>query len=356
MINSESKFQEKRSTAKKRMTIKDVASKLGLSKSTVSRALNGYEDISIETRQKVKQTADEMGYKPMVQAQAIRSGLVRSVGVILNAEGDYDFHTYLSDLLDGISRRAFDHHWTVTVSTAPNMQGALAMMKRLSEERAVDGFILPRTKIDDARINYLRDIDMPFVMYGRTEADDNYSWFDIDSETAMKDAVLILAALGHRRIGFINGIRSYTYARMRLRGYRAGLELAGLSFDTKLIRNDAVSKADGLKQGRNLLQQPDPPSAVVCALDIAALGLYEAAKEDGLQIGRDLSVISYDGIREGVDAKPALTTFAVDHKTAGSAIVDLLIEQLRGSKPELLHKLVKAQFVERQSIGPYVAL
>nr|WP_320144104.1 LacI family DNA-binding transcriptional regulator [uncultured Cohaesibacter sp.] len=338
-----------------RCTISDVAKALGLSKSTVSRALNGYPDISEATREKVRKISEQMGYKPMVQAQAIRTGLVRSIGVMLNSEGSYGYHTYLTELIDGISRRAFDHHWTVTVTTAPDMQGTLEMMERLCEEKVVDGFILPRTKANDPRVKYLQHAKVPFTMYGRLEDTKGCSWFDIDGARAMKEAVKTLAALGHTRIGFINGLSSYMYARLRLEGYKTGLKEAGLAYREDIVRSEAVSKKDGLREGRILLKQDNPPSAVICALDIAALGLYEAAEEQNLQIGRDLSVISYDGINEGAYARPGLTTYSVDHRAAGAALVDLLVEQLHGSAPETLRKLVSAQLVERGSAGPYIA-
>ncbi|SNY91145.1 transcriptional regulator, LacI family [Cohaesibacter sp. ES.047] len=338
-----------------RCTISDVAKALGLSKSTVSRALNGYPDISEATRDKVRQTSEHMGYKPMVQAQAIRTGLVRSLGVIFNSEGSYGYRTYLTELIDGISRRAYDHHWTVTVTTAPDMQGTLEMMERLCEEKVVDGFILPRTKAKDPRVKYLQHAKVPFTMYGRVEDTQGCSWFDIDGERAMHEAVKTLAALGHTRIGFINGLSSYMYARLRLEGYKAGLEEAGLAFNDNIVRSEAVSKTDGLREGRILLKQEPPPSAIICALDLAALGLYEAAEELNLQIGRDLSVISYDGINEGAYARPGLTTYSVDHCTAGADLVDLLVEQLHGSTPETLRKLASAHLIERGSAGPYIA-
>jgi hypothetical protein len=112
--------------------------------------------------------AERMGYRPMAQAQAIRTGRARSLGLVLNA-GRSDAHKpFLTDFLDGISRAASEESWTLTVATAEDEADEVATMARLVDERKVDGFILPRTKTRDARIALLRARDVPFILYGRT--------------------------------------------------------------------------------------------------------------------------------------------------------------------------------------------
>ena len=309
MLNSTQIVGAGRQRNKSRVTIKDVAEVLDMSKSTVSRALNGYSDIAESTRLKVKRTAIQMGYKPMVQAQAIRTGLVRSLGMVLNADSHDGHRPFLASFIDGISRRASEENWTLTVSTAPHALGVLNTIERLNNERVVDGFILPRTRIDDPRVQFLREAHVPFIMFGRTENDEDCGWFDIKSELAMEQAVCRLASLGHRRIGFINGLERYMYARLRFEGYCAGLRQVGLPFDDQIVEHGAVTKLEGYRLGCMLLDQPDPPTAIVCATDLAALGLYQAARERELEIGHHLSVIAYDGIAEGEYAHPSLTSF-----------------------------------------------
>ena len=335
-----------------RVTINDLADELGLAKGTISRALNGYPDISDSTRLRVQRAADRMGYRPMAQAQAIRTGLSRSLGLVLNAGPGNAHKPFLTDFLDGISRAASAEAWTLTVATAFDETDEVATMQRLVDERKVDGFILPRTRIDDARIDLLRRLHVPFVLYGRTGDPTGCAWFDISGEDAMRDAVLRLAGLGHRRIGFINGEGVYNYAPLRLGGFREGLAQAGLNFDTALVREGATTIPAGEALGAELLDLDQPPTAIVCALDLAALGVYRAAEARGLDIGRDLSVLSYDGIPEAAAATPPLTTYAVDTRSAGTRLAQMLFALIRGATPEDLRETVPAHLIARGSDGP----
>ncbi len=336
-------------TASRRVTINDLADALGLAKGTVSRALNGYPDISDATRARVTRTAERMGYRPLAQAQAIRTGRVRSLGLILNT-GNADLHRpFLTDFLDGISRAASEETWTLTVATATGVEDEVASMARLIEEGKADGFILPRAMWEDPRVALCRARKVPFILYGRTGDADDCAWFDISGEEAMRKAVLRLAQFGHRRIGFINGARTYTYAHLRHDGFLAGMDEAGLVADPAWMREGVLDIAAGEAAGREILAADVPPTAVVCALDLAALGLYRAAHLIGRRVGRDLAVISYDGIPEAAMAEPPLTTFAVDNRAAGERLAQLLIARVRGTEPAHLRELAPARLIARAS-------
>nr|WP_321456021.1 substrate-binding domain-containing protein [uncultured Cohaesibacter sp.] len=354
MNKTEDHNSEGRQNKKSRVTIKEVAYALGISKSTVSRALNGYPDIAENTRLTVQRMAQELGYKPMIHAQAIRTGLVRSLGMVLNADSHDGHRPFLANFIDGISRRASQDNWTLTVATANHALGVLTTIKRLCDEHTVDGFILPRTRIEDPRVHYLVKAHVPFIMFGRTGDDRDCGWYDIDAAKAMQEAVLRLAGMGHQRIGFINGLERYMYAKVRYEGYCSGLRKAGLGYDDLLVRHDAVTRKDGAREGAALLDLPERPTAIICAVDLAALGVYRAANERGLAIGRDISIISYDGIAEGEYATPPLTSFFVDNRVAGEHLADLLIRRIQGEMPETLRQLGEAQLIVRASDGPPV--
>ncbi|MCU4654895.1 substrate-binding domain-containing protein [Roseibacterium sp. SDUM158016] len=332
-----------------RVTIKDLAAELGLAKGTVSRALNGYPDIAEGTRLRVSRAAERMGYRPLAQAQAIRTGRARSLGLVLNA-GRSDAHKpFLTDFLDGISRGASEESWTLTVATAEDEADEVATMARLIDERKVDGFILPRTKMRDARIELCRAQSVPFILYGRTGDTTGCAWFDISGEDAMHDAVLRLAGFGHRRIGWLGGMPDYTYTHLRRDGFLAGMAAAGLVPDPSLMADGVFTVEDGAVAGLRLLDHPEPPTAVVCALDVAALGLYRAAARAGRAVGRDLAVISYDGSPEAATADPPLTSYAVDTRAAGRALASMLIARIRGTQPEDLRQVVPARLIPRAS-------
>lgn len=336
---------------KRRVTIEDVAGHLRLTKSTVSRALNGYPDIAEGTRLRVRKAADAMGYRPLSHAQAIRTGRVRTVGLVLQVNQHNGHRPFLAEFLAGVSQAATAEDWTMTLSMASSDADTLRLMQQLVYENKADGFIVPRTYLDDPRIDFLRDAQVPFVLYGRTRNPQGCAWYDISGEDAMRDAVITLHGLGHRRIGFLRGGRGYTYADLRLQGYQAGLAHCGLPQDAALLSGPAVTQDEGAAAAQALLAGRNPPTAMVCAVDLAALGVYRAAEDLGLQMGHDLSVISYDGIPEGALVRPGLSTFAVDSRAAGSRLTQILIKLIRGDAPEQHREISQARFLERGSHG-----
>lgn len=334
----------------RRTTISDVSDALGLTKGTVSRALNDYPDISESTRARVRSAADRMGYRPLSHAQAIKTGRTRSIGLVIQM-ADHDAHRpFLAEFLAGISRGASAEGWTLTVATSTGEDDTIEVMSSLIADRKADGFILPRTELSDPRVAYLRQRNVPFVLFGRTEDTEGCAWFDILGEAAMGRAVERLYGQGHRRIGFVNGGSRYMYSRLRQTGFESAMNELGLT--PAGILTDAVTAADGAAATKQLLDTDHPPTALVFAVEAAALGAYHAARAAGLQIGRDLSVISYDGLAEGAVADPQLTTFEVDFPQAGTRLAQLLIRSIRGEPPHDLRETVHARLREGRSDGP----
>lgn len=335
-----------------RVTISQLADVLGLTKGTVSRALNGYTDISASTQHRVRRMADELGYRPLSHAQAIRTGRVRSLGLVLTMSEHDGHRPFLADFLAGATQAVSAEGWTLTVATAPGEDETLSTLKRLVEERKADGFIIPRTRTRDTRIDMLREAGVPFVLYGRTGDPQGCAWFDIEGETAMAKAVQRLARFGHRQIAYLGGAEGHAYADLRLQGYKAGLVAAGLTERADYIVRGAMTRTQGAAFAAKMLSLPAPPTAFVCALDLAALGVYAAVRNLGLKVGRDVSVIGYDGVPEGEIAAPPLTTFAVDTRAAGARLAAMLIDRIRGVAPEDLRETVEARLVPRGSDGP----
>ncbi len=340
--------------AARRITISDLAEVLGVTKSTVSRAMNGYPDISAATQIRVKNLAAKLGYQPLSHAQAIKTGRTRSLGLVLQFADHDAQRPFLAEFLAGVSAGAKADGWTLTVAASSNDADLMETYRALLRDRKADGFILPRALNDDPRVHLLRDARVPLVLFGRPEDDRGCAWFDILGENAMRDAVLHLAALGHRRIGFINGGRQYAYAALRARGFADGMAQAGLATVPELMFEDCVTLDDGARAACRMLDCVERPTAVVCAVDFTALGVYRAAQERGLHIGRDLSVVAYDGIPEGAYANPPLSTFAVDSRAAGTRLATLLIRHIKGEAPEALRETACATFMDRGSTGPVI--
>jgi len=334
-----------------RTTIVDLAEHLSLTKGTVSRALNDYPDIAEQTRLRVRKAAEKLGYRPLSHAQAIRTGRVRAIGLVLDVHEHDGHRPFLADFLAGVSAGAAQEDWTLTVTTAETGEDMTRLLSKLYDERKVDGYIIPRTYLHDERIEALRLAGVPHVLFGRTNDTSNTAYYDMASEAAMAEAVARLHALGHRDIGFVEGGEGYTYTRLRREGYLAGLEDVGLPYRPELIRGPALSQEDGAVAAQALLELPQPPTAIVFSVDRAALGAYAVAAERGLRIGRELSVVSYDGIPEGAHMSPKLSTFRVDLRQAGIRLAEFLIRLTRGEPAAELQKLANAEFSEGGSHG-----
>ncbi len=335
-----------------RVTISDVAEALGLTKGTVSRALNNYPDISDVTRQRVARKAELMGYRPLAQAQAIRTGRSRAIGLVLQTDVAGAQRPFLSDFLAGVSNAASDASWTLTVAMSGGGSEMLATMQRLIEERKADGFIVPRTYADDARAKLLKQLNIPFVLYGRLREVGDCAWFDILGEEAMRKAVMRLAGQGHTRIGFVNGGMEYNFSYLREEGFRHGMAEADLRIDEDLVLDGAMTRDAGREKAIRLLKNQRPPTAILFAVDMAALGAYDAAEMHRLVIGDDISIISYDGIPECAWVRPKLTSFKVDSKMAGSRLAELLIRHIRGEDPSTLRESAHAMLWPGGSDGP----
>ncbi|MEM9317935.1 MAG: substrate-binding domain-containing protein [Pseudomonadota bacterium] len=333
--------------AGRRTTIADVSSALGLTKGTVSRALNGYPDISDATRLRVERAAERLGYRPLSHAQAIRTGRVRSLGLVLQID-EHDAHApFLTDFLAGVSEAASAENWTLAVATANSDSDMRRTLQRMTEDHKADGYILPRTRMEDPRVAYLRGAGVPFILYGRTDDPEGCAWYDTSGEVSMRAAVARLFGLGHRRIGFVGGGREYTYTVLRHQGYLRGMADMGLTSEPGLQRFDARRTSEASEATEALMCQDLPPTAIIFATDEAAMGAYPVADRLGLTIGADLSIIGYDGIPEGEFAQPPLTTCVVDARRAGTRLAELFIQLVRGTKPEDLREEETARFVSR---------
>jgi LacI family transcriptional regulator len=268
---------------------------------------------------------------------------------------EHDSHRpFLANFLAGITEAAAEQDWTLTLATARNAADTVRLLEKLAQERKADGFILPRTYIEDVRIDALRNAHIPFVLYGRTGDFAECAWYDIAGEKVMCEAVERLHGLGHERIGFIPGGEGYNYTKLRTEGYLNGLQRLSIHYDESLIGPNAVNKEQGMQATLQLLKQPTPPTAIVCSVDHAAIGAYDAIKSFGLRVSKEVSIISYDGVPEGAVLTPELSTYAVDTKRAGSRLTQLLIRRVRGEAPQTLRELGTATFLDRQSHGPCI--
>lgn len=337
---------------RRHVTIADVARHLGVAKGTVSRALNNYPDVSPQTRKRIAEAAEQLGYRPSSIARKLKAKRADAIGVVLPMADNLLADPFLSEFLDGVSHALDQRGQDLLVSTAPSIQATVQVYERIIAARKVDGLILTRTRTDDPRIQYLRERGFPFATHGQCGLPGGFASFDIDNERAILDAVAHVVLLGHRRIGYIGGPSTFNFSRLRLLGYRKGLRAAGLSCDEDLIVERPLGEEFGHTGADQLMQLPEPPTAIVCISDALAIGALRAVRDLGLTVGSDVTVIGYDGIPVGAYVDPPLTTFSQSMRSAGAKVAGMVMDVIDGAEPDTLSHMGQAVLVRRKSDGP----
>jgi LacI family transcriptional regulator len=212
------------------VTLRDLATRLGLSTTTISRAMAGYGDVAESTRQRVLQAAEEMAYVPDVTARRLRKGRTDTIGYIIPTSDPHLSDPFFGELLAGIGNEATRHSFDLLVTTcSPDTPEERAAYRRNAGGRLVDGLLVVRTRVEDRRIAYLADINFPFVAFGRTNLEALLPYVDVDGFRGLKLVTQHLIDLGHQRLAFISAPESLMFCVYRRAGLDATLERNGLS-------------------------------------------------------------------------------------------------------------------------------
>ena len=338
------------------MSIVHLAKDLGLSVSTVSRALNGYTDVSEITRQRVMARAQALGYKPHPGARRLKSGKSGAVGVVLPsiAQGGQFIDSMYASLLGGMAGtlEAEGYSLMATSHGPCTIEQEIGLYENFIRGGWFDAFVIVRTRLDDPRIALAQQHGVPFVTYGRCLSTRNYAWVDTDNEQAFHLATRRQIDFGHRHIALINGPSEYTFAHLRRAGYERALQEAGLPLRADWVLQGPVTEGSGYALTHTLLQQRERPTALVCATDAIAIGAMAACRGAGLVVGQDVSIIGYGNSEAGSYASPSLSTVAHDIQENGRHLAQVLLSVLGGQSPAALHYLEPVVLMPRSSDGP----
>ena len=335
--------------------LKVIAERLNLSQSTVSRALNDYQDISNRTKKLVRDTAKELGYEPNPHARRLALGKSYTIGYVMPAQDGQLTETFLGELMAGMATALALKGWDLTVLAPANTEEEMAIFQRIARTRHLSGLVISRTYSEDPRFQILRDLDIPFVSHGRSNTCGETAWLDVDNELAFAEMTSHLVSLGHKRIAHIGGSPLYNFARQRADGWRRGLREAGLEIIENFGEATDLSFEGGCAAMERLLRLDEPPTAVCCVSDVVAIGAMQAIRSSGLQPGREISVIGYDGLELGAWLNPPLTTMRQPLQSAGRMLADMLIKLVEGErKPTDSQELFRASFVRRGTANPPV--
>lgn len=334
------------------MNLDELAERLGLSKTTVSRALAGYSDVSARTRARVQEAAEAHGYRPNPLAQRLRSGRLDTVGLVVPSDLRPFGDAFFVDLVTSLSGRLAASGLDLLLSAADRGEAELASLRRLVEGRRVDAMVVVRTLRSDPRVDYLLGRQIPFVCHGRTENAADYAFVDMDGEAAGRLATGELIELGHRHIALIgppSGV--LTYAWHRRRGYAETLTRQGIEVHDDLILEGEGGETFGERAAEQLLSRTPRPTALVCTTDLEAIGALRAIEAAGLVAGADVSVIGHDDLPEASMTRPPLATIRQPHAAVGARLADIVAALIDGGAPETFQEIWQPELVVRSSIG-----
>jgi LacI family transcriptional regulator len=334
------------------VTLKDLAAKLDLSITTVSRALAGYGDVAESTRRRVLQAAEEMGYVPDVTARRLRKGRTDTIGFVMPTPGPRYSDPFFSELLNGIGNEAAKHNFDLLVSThPPDTPEEQVAYRRMVEGRLVDGLLVVRTRMQDQRITYLSKIGFPFVSFGRSDLDLDFAYVDEDGCRGLEMVTQHLIDLGHHRIAYLSAPDNLMFCFYRKSGLDAALRRNGLNLPPEYCIIGDLTQQGGFKAMNRLLDLSPPPTAVLSCNDLMALGAISAARKRGMSIGRDIAITGFDDIPLAEHSHPPLTTVRQPIYDIGRQICDMLIRLIQGETVTERQVLLQPELIIRESSG-----
>jgi LacI family transcriptional regulator len=331
-----------------RPSIRDVAKLAKVGLGTVSRVMNNHPNVSEDKRQKVEAAIRELKYVPDIVAQSLRNRRSKTFACVMR-----DFTVpVLSMFVDSMQKEIDAFGFSLMV--ASSYHDVRREMQLLSgmQQRRVDGLVIATSSEEDpALLQALREMPMPIVLL------DRHTPIELDSvgvnhSTGIRQAVLHLAELGHRRIALISGETAVRATTNRVEGYRSALVESGIAEDSTLIRSASFDRHAGYVEARSLLLLKDRPTAIIAGGTSLLPGVVQAARELGLSIPHDLSVIAGADSDVAMLATPAYTVVRWSHDELGKAAGRFLIERL--SNPTLAPQrlLVDAELIHRGSCAP----
>jgi DNA-binding LacI/PurR family transcriptional regulator len=309
-------------TAMARTTLKDVAERVGVSAKTVSNVVNGTGWVTDDLKGRVRAAIDELGYRPNVSARNLRSG--RS-GMIAVALPDLS-QPYFAELASDLVRAAQDRSITVLINQTDGREDAERRIAEGIDIPIMDGLILSPLALTAADLEHRVD-STPLILLGEHVGDTALPHVAVDNTAAARAAVEHLLARGRRRIAAIGAQQSgpNETSVLRLSGYRAALEAAGIPFDPALVVTvDSYYRADGALAAQNLLDAGTEFDAVFAFNDLLALGAMHVLGSRGIRVPEDVAVIGFDDIEEARYSTPALTSVAPDTLALARTAIDLL--------------------------------
>jgi LacI family transcriptional regulator len=336
------------------VTLEEIARLAGVSRSTVSRVVNGDRRVSDGARARVQQIIREHDYHPNAAARSLASRRMRVLGLLITKSvGGLFTDPFYPILIQGTADacNAADHTLTMLVDTSEDGHAVDQLYGRVLRGRHVDGIVLACQTVDDPLVPRLHADGIPFVLVGRYPSA-NVNCVDVDSRGAARDAVAHLLGHGYRRIAMICGQPNLIASIDRHAGYVAALQEAGVAPDPSRVVFADFTQRGGYHAMHNLLRdRAGMPEAVFAASDALAFGALAAINEAGLRVPDDIAVMGFDGLAEGMGARPPLSTVTQPVADLGREAVRMLLAAIASPGQAPMQRFLPTYLTLRRSCG-----
>jgi len=328
------------------VTIIDVAKASGVSYSTVSRVLNGFEYVKDSTRERVLAAAKDLGYVANLQARSLAGGKTNVVGLLVPGLDN----GYIGEIVSGADEELFRSNYNMMLYTTHRYQGKEEAYVKSIYSGLTDGLLLivPMTPV--SYLEALQNQNFPYVLIDQSDNTGKSNIVDSTNWQGAYDAVTYLIELGHTRIAHISGSPYLQSAEDRLEGYKSALSDHNIPINDRYILEGNFYQDKGYEVTLQLLDMDTPPTAIFAANDLSALGVMDAVRDRGLSIPADMSVIGFDDIPQAIITYPKLTTVRQSLKQMGRIAVKLLLEKLENPDTTPRRITLKTELIERESV------
>jgi DNA-binding LacI/PurR family transcriptional regulator len=332
------------------VTIKDIAKRVGVSHTTVSRALHGNSLISDGTSERIRQVAQEMGYQPSAAARSLKTNRSQVLGVIVSSLDD----PFFSEILQGIEDSALESNFSLFIAASQHDPNRERKIVQTMMEHRVDGVIICSTSFGAEQGRQLLNYGFPTVVVNNQSAENfRYSIYHDDVDGS-RQVTRHLIGLGHKQIAYLGNSVSGRTTLDRLSGFRQEMEAAGLHVpSTYLYEVPGGGAEHGIAGGKYFLDLPIRPTAIVCYNDLLATGVLKCLRENYLNVPADISVTGFDNISFSAYTNPPLTTFDQPKRFIGMEAARLLLGLLH-SLPDMDEKvkILRGSLLVRASTAP----
>jgi LacI family transcriptional regulator len=322
----------------KHTTITDIAKKLGISASTVSRALSDHPDIKEETKTRVRKLAKEFYYKPNSIAQSLKNNRTTIIGVVV-PEIQHDF---FSSAISGIEEVAYHAGYTIIVCQSnENFEREVINTNALIQQR-VAGIVasISQNTTNSDHFQGVIDRGIPLVFFDRACSDIAVSKVIIDDRKSAFEAVSYLTAKGYKKIAHFTGPKDLEICKLRLEGYTDALKMANIPFQKELICYGGLHETDGYNSMDGLLKEDIIPDAIFAVNDPVAVGAFQRIKEAGLKIPGDIGIVGFSNNKITALVDPPITTVDQPSFEMGKRSAEILIEMIESEEPLIIPKTV----------------